>query len=86
MQTSKPDFIQIAPNPVQDVLNIQFEEPFSGKVDIYNAAGVKLLEKQIPSFTQQLQSMVQSLPPSVYILVATSEAGSIFTSRFVIAR
>jgi len=86
VQTSKPDFIQIAPNPVQDVLNIQFEEPFSGKVDIYNAAGVKLLEKQIPSFTQQLQSMVQSLPPSVYILVATSEAGSIFTSRFVIAR
>lgn len=86
VQTSKPDFIQIAPNPVQDVLNVQFEEPFSGKVDIYNAAGVKLLEKQIPSFTQQLQSMVQSLPPSVYILVATNEAGYIFTARFVIAR
>ncbi|MEN8116708.1 MAG: kelch repeat-containing protein [Bacteroidota bacterium] len=66
-----PEF-NIYPNPVQDKLNISFDEEIQF-VEVFNLAGVKLMVKQVTDINRTTLN-VSELPQGMYILnVATKE-------------
>ena len=55
----------IYPNPVKDILHLEFERPIYSKICITNALG-QLVYEQIISYDQKLQIDVSALEPGIY--------------------
>lgn len=72
--------INIAPNPVNKVLEISTSERMQN-LEIYTATGAKCLEKTTQNQTESLN--VNALEPGVYLVVITFENGQQSTQRIV---
>ena len=71
VQTVRDESISIYPNPVLDVLNISFEAPYQGNLEIITGSG-KIVKKA--SFNGSLvQMFVEELKTGYYILKITSD-------------
>jgi hypothetical protein len=71
------------PNPVQSFLNIEFKNPTAGKIvlNIYNASGKAVLNKQVQSNTQL---DLRALTAGIYLIKINDENGKELYSGKVI--
>ena len=57
----------LLPNPSTDNVSIQFKEPWTGNVSVYDALGAPLIQQSIQQKTAQTMA-VSSLIPGVYVI------------------
>lgn len=78
---------QIAPNPVADYLNLQFDNPLSNgfSIEIYDISGKLVFsEKQEPYIDRRThQIAVNHLPNGTYILKINAQSGKTKSLKFV---
>jgi hypothetical protein len=72
------------PNPVTDLLNIELNESFTGKVVIYNLQGSKIMEENVQGTQCQLNSSELAIGSYIYRLMKDN---TIFAQgKFVVTR
>jgi hypothetical protein len=75
--------LSISPNPVQDLLSLQFEIPFSGTLGLYDITGALVYSKQYTTI-QTTAINTSQLPNGVYIL-KYGESGKESVQKIVVA-
>jgi hypothetical protein len=62
--------IKVYPNPASDLLNIRFEEPLDGKVDltILDSQGRLIMQDRVEAATVDKQINLQGVPAGIYYL------------------
>ncbi len=73
------------PNPVTDVLNIEFEKPVSGELVLLNQLGQQLRYKQLSSAGRVSLDLSQ-LPKGIYFYRVGNNAGEIIANGKIIKR
>jgi len=60
----------VYPNPASDILNIRFEVPLDGEVELYmlNRKGSLVLAAFIEATTVEKQVSMQRYPPGIYFI------------------
>jgi hypothetical protein len=72
------------PNPTTDILNIELNEPFTGKVMIYNVTGSLVMEENISGTQCQLNTSALATGNYIYKLM---EGNTIFAQgKFVVVK
>jgi Secretion system C-terminal sorting domain len=81
IQNIKPAFISVYPNPVDQMLYIDFEQ-FNRNIsaNVYSITGQMMMQKQLTG----RQVDVSGLPDGLYLLHLTDDRGQQYISRFVI--
>ncbi len=78
--------IRLSPNPVGDILTIDFEMSFSGSIEVFDMTGRSTpLKRQIKAQTN-LELPVDGLSPGIYILLAKADSGEFFALKFAVSK
>jgi hypothetical protein len=79
--------IILSPNPVSDVLHLQFEKPINGVLAISDLSGRTIQMLYIKEETKVLDLPVAHLENGIYIVALKDESGKLpFTTKFVVLR
>jgi hypothetical protein len=73
------------PNPVSDVLNIEFKEAQSGELTLYNQVG-QLVRSQKLNHQNHVQLQISQLPAGMYLYKISNTSGEVVSSGKVTKR
>ncbi len=76
---------RVYPNPVKDVMFIEFEKPMSGEITLLNVQG-QLVAKQNVDNTNRIQLSVSQLPEGIYVYRFADHSGNAVSSGKVMKR
>jgi hypothetical protein len=75
----------VYPNPVKDVMFIEFEKPMSGELTLLNVQG-QIVARQNIDNTNRIQLSVSQLPEGIYVYRFTDHSGNPVSSGKVMKR
>ncbi len=75
--------VRVFPNPVAgELLQVQFERPFSGQLELLTADGRRLQQRQVDN-QLQVETTVRDLPAGLYMVKLTDSNGRSWVRRVV---
>ena len=76
---------RVYPNPVKDVMFVEFEKPMSGEITLLNVQG-QVVARQNIDHTNRIQLSVSQLPEGIYVYRFTDHSGNPVSSGKVLKR
>lgn len=73
--TFPENLVQLFPNPTAGVINIEIEEKWAGKINLFSTTGQQI-EQQIVAPFERIEFELIELPAGIYILQGTSDQGN----------
>jgi hypothetical protein len=75
-----PNSINLWPNPASNIVNLQFEAPFSGQVAIFNTLGHLETEQKVTQ-SQSLMIPLEGIPNGIYFVQCYDTQNRLMASR-----